>query len=99
MVPYLIEIHEKDVAEKPPTSAEAKFSYDPSVNVGVLQDGIFTISIYGQNMEAVMRGLIAYSALRAAPTSGDYNFQEVKQAAWALLKQHLSGMKYGPKET
>ena len=99
MLPYLIEIHERDVAEKPPTSAEAKFKYDATLNCGVLVDNIFVVSIYGQDFEAVVRGLFAYSALRAAPTAGDYDFQQVKEQAWQLLQQHLSGATYIPKET
>ena len=99
MVRWLIEIEEQNVADLPPTEAGGSFTYDAGVNCGTLVDGIFRVSIYGQDMEAVLRGLFSYSALRAAPTSGDYNFQEVKQAAWQLLQRHLSGATYIPKES
>jgi hypothetical protein len=96
---WILELHERDVAEKPPTSAEAKFKYDANLNCGVLVDNIFKVSIYGKDFESVVLGLFAYSTLRAAPTSGDYNFQQVKKEAWELLKKHLGGATYIPKET
>jgi hypothetical protein len=99
MVRWLIEIEERNVADRPPTKAGGSFTYDAAVNCGTLVDGIFRVSIYGQDIEAVLRGLFSYSALRAAPTSGDYDFQEVKRTAWQLLQQHLSGAMYIPKET
>jgi hypothetical protein len=93
MVPWLIQISESDVADDTPLKAgTTKFKYDPATNRGVLRENILRIEIYGQDFDAVLRGLLAYDMMRVGPVEGKYDekvYERVKHDAWELAKKQL----------